>query len=241
MTPQEIIDFLTPEMIAKAQPKMKYISFQERDNFVSVPNFAGSDPEPDGTTRYLRAGRSLQQPADVPSADWNFGGTINSAAGRLIMGFGGSVFVCSGTVIDDCGVEGRSLVATAAHCVFDEQTNQFADFYLFIPQQDDGGNDNTDFVCQNDPFGCWIMQTAVIEQRYFNTPTFAQGIPVDYAVLFTPDTGFHLGGGSGVPDALDKAVTPANAANEAEPSRRPSTPHNTRQLERRNSLAVSPD
>ena len=32
---------------------------------------------------------------------------------------------------------------------------------------------------------------------------------MDYAVLFTPDTGgFHIGGSDGVPDALDKAVTP---------------------------------
>lgn len=209
MTPQEIVDFLTPEKIAGAQPKMKFISTQERDDFANIPRFVGSVPEPDGSARHLRTGRSLQPPADVSSADWTFGGTINGAAGRLLIGFGGSVFVCSGTVIDDWGVEGRSMVATAAHCVYDEQTNQFADFYLFIPQQDDGGTDATDFVCENDPFGCWIMQAAVIEQRYFNTPTFAEGIPVDYAILFTPDTGgFHFGGAAGVPDALDQAVKP---------------------------------
>lgn len=165
MTPQEIADFLTPEMIANAQPKMKYLSTEERDNLVSdaeKPSFLGSAPDPQGTARNLRPGRSLQQPPDVSSDDWTFGNTINSAAGRLILGYGNSVFVCSATVIDDWGVEGRSLVATAAHCVYDEDTNQFADFYVFIPEQDDGGSDGTDFDCSNDPFGCWIMQNAVI-------------------------------------------------------------------------------
>ena len=168
MTPQQIVDFLTPEKIANAQPKMKYLSIEERDHFVSnadKPTFLGSVPDPQGTARNLHPGRSLQQPPDVPSGDWNFGSAINSAAGRLILGYGDLVFFCSATVIDDWGVEGRSLVATAAHCVYDEATDQFADFYLFIPEQDDGGDDASDFVCENDPFGCWIMQNAVIETR----------------------------------------------------------------------------
>lgn len=64
--------------------------------------------------------------------------------------------VCSASVINDYNASGRSLLATAAHCVYDEgEKNIFYEKFLFIPNQDDGGPDGSDNGCGNDPYGCW--------------------------------------------------------------------------------------
>jgi hypothetical protein len=60
-------------------------------------------------------GRSLSG-ALVMEGPWNQGGLILEASGRLLFQRGGENYVCSATAID-CGMKGRSLILTAAHCL----------------------------------------------------------------------------------------------------------------------------
>ena len=45
--------------------------------------------------------------------------------GRILFTMGSSDYICSGTVVAD-GVSGRSIVLTAAHCVYDDSNKAFA-------------------------------------------------------------------------------------------------------------------
>ena len=74
--------------------------------------------------------------------------------GKLFMDFGGSFFVCSGSVLQS------GLVLTAAHCVheFGSAEFGFADRVFFLPAL------HNDVV----PYGVWTAQTIVIPETYFD-------------------------------------------------------------------------
>jgi len=129
---------------------------------------------------------------------WTSGGPLQTAAGRIYFEmpqnaarsrWGG--YVCSGTVVAD-GMSGRSVILTAAHCVYDDTNKAFARNVLFIPNQDDGGSDGTDLNCTNDPLGCWTPAFGVVDTDW-TTRTFPDNIPWDYAFYVVDDTGAHEG------------------------------------------------
>ncbi|MCW8995224.1 MAG: hypothetical protein OQK77_05360, partial [Psychromonas sp.] len=98
----------------------------------------------------------------VSNAPWNKGEAILNAAGRIYFEMPDdrrmrrwSGYVCSGTVTND-GVTGRSIIITAAHCVYDDANKAFARNVLFIPNQDGTTGNGTDLNCSNDPIGCWV-------------------------------------------------------------------------------------
>ena len=62
-------------------------------------------------------------------------------------------YICSGTLVE--GADDRAIIATAAHCVYDGDAG-FPDHVMFIPGQDDGEGDASDFDCSNDPHGTYI-------------------------------------------------------------------------------------
>ena len=142
----------------------------------------------------------------VVNSRWTQGGAIQTAAGRLLYEMpnngGWSSYVCSGTVTTD-GVTGRSIIITAAHCVYDDADASFARNVLFIPNQDQTTGTATDSNCTNDPLGCWAPEFGVVEQNW-TTSVFPNNIPWDYAYYVVGDTGNHSGNGTG--GALD-AVT----------------------------------
>ena len=71
---------------------------------------------------------------------------------------------------------------------------------MFIPNQDDGGNDNSDFDCSNDVYGCWFPDHAVISRGYADAASGGFDLEYDFATLVIK-TG---GGGSHVSvDGLD--------------------------------------
>lgn len=125
------------------------------------------------------------------------GGDVHKAAGRIYFempyngGWGG--FVCSGTVVSD-ETGGRSIIATAAHCVHDDANKVFARNVVFIPNQDDGGTDRTDLNCSNDPMGCWLPAFGVVDVNW-TSRVFPDNIPWDYAYYVVSDTGAHAGTG----------------------------------------------
>ena len=143
----------------------------------------------------------------VANAHWDFGGAVQTAAGRLLYempdkGKRWAAFVCSGTAATD-GVTGRSIIITAAHCVYDDSKNKFARNVLFIPNQDQTSGSGTDYDCSNDPLGCWAPEIGVVEENW-TASTFPNNIPWDYAYYVVSDSGSHSGNGSG--GALDSAV-----------------------------------
>lgn len=148
--------------------------------------------------------------AVVPNAEWTSGGAVQAAAGRLYFemrtngpNYGG--YVCSGTVATD-GVSARSLIITAAHCVYDDANKEFARNVLFIPDQAGTTATGTNTACSDDPYGCWAPTHGVVDDDWADQ-TWPSNIPWDYAYYVVPDTGAHTAGvTSDVDDALDQAV-----------------------------------
>ncbi|KAL7574573.1 hypothetical protein ACA910_015923 [Epithemia clementina (nom. ined.)] len=150
--------------------------------------------------------RQLQ--TTVQDGDWTAGGKINEAAGRLFFTRNGGNYVCSASVINDFGTAGRSLLATAAHCVYDEALDLYSYNYLFIPKQDDGGTDTSNRACSDDYYGCWVPTHTVIDSRWA-AGTWSSNIPYDYAILVVPDSGAWTQGYNNLNNPiLDNAVPP---------------------------------
>ena len=148
----------------------------------------------------------------VNNAEWTAEGPVQSAAGRLYFEMPPNAkrkgpwtgYVCSGTVATD-GINGRSVILTAAHCVYDDANKAFARNVIFIPDQTDTTGTGTDRDCSNDPMGCWSPSFGVVDVNYTAT-IFPNNNAWDYAFYVVNDTGAHTGYTSGVIDALDRAA-----------------------------------
>lgn len=147
----------------------------------------------------------------VTNSRWTLDGDIQTSTGRLfyemISARRGkrttwSGYVCSGTVATD-GTTGRSVIITAAHCVYNDQYKAFARNVLFIPNQDQTTGSGTDTNCSNDPVGCWTTSFGVVDENW-TTRTFPQNIPWDYAYYTVNDSGSHSG--STADDSLETEV-----------------------------------
>jgi hypothetical protein len=149
----------------------------------------------------------------VTNAVWNLGGNVQEAAGRIYFEMPGNAkrrgpwagYVCSGTAVAD-GTTGRSLVLTAAHCVYDDTNKAYARNVLFIPDQAHTTASGTDTNCNNDPLGCWVPTIGVVDVNW-TTRTFPNNINWDYAFYVVEDSGAHVGPATGS-SALDSAVIP---------------------------------
>lgn len=151
-------------------------------------------------------------PGAVPNAEWSNGGVVQDAAGRIYFEMPGNAqrtnwagYVCSGTVANDA-TTGRSIVITAAHCVYDDANKAFARNVLFIPNQDATTGTATDRNCANDPKGCWVPSLGVVDTNW-TTRVFPNNVAWDYAFYVVSDTGAHQAGYGAASDALDGAVT----------------------------------
>ena len=98
----------------------------------------------------------------------------------------------------------RSVIITAAHCVYDDVNKAFARNVLFIPNQAGTTGSGTDTNCGNDPMGCWAPAFGVVD-RNWTSRTFPANIPWDYAYYVVNDEGAHKG--TAAPsDSLDTAA-----------------------------------
>ena len=146
----------------------------------------------------------------VTNTRWANGGAIQNRAGRLFYEMASkrgkrltwAGYVCSGTVATD-GTTGRSVIVTAAHCVYNDESKTFARNVLFIPNQDQTTGSGTDSNCSNDPQGCWAADFGVVDVDW-TTRTFPNNIPWDYAYYVVNNTGRHTGTGN--TDSLEGAV-----------------------------------
>lgn len=146
---------------------------------------SGMSDAPDGTGKaYGTAGLSF--------SDSRFGtGYWNAAkpSGRLLFTIGTSTFACSATLI------GKSLLLTAAHCVFNYGTNAGSGFYTnfrFYPQ----------LSGSTAPFGFWrgrAVMVPAVQYRGTDTCT-ARGIACnnDLALIWLQPTGSSISQQAGV-------------------------------------------
>lgn len=146
------------------------------------------------TTSSTAATTSSTAPATsntVADANWTHLGPVDTAAGRIYFEMPSNAkrkgpwngYVCSGTVVTD-GTSGRSIVITAAHCVYDDVNKAFARNVLFIPKQYQAGA--TDRNCLNDPLGCWKPSFGVVDADWANR-TWPANIPWDFAYYVFDD------------------------------------------------------
>lgn len=146
----------------------------------------------------------------VTNAAWPDGlGDVQTASGRVYFEMPANRkltrwqgYVCSGTAVAD-GTAGRSLVLTAAHCVYDDANKAFARNVLFIPDQDHSTS-GSDRDCSNDPMGCWASSFGVVDGDWA-TRTFPDNVAWDYGFYVVADSGAHSGT-TAVSDTLDLAV-----------------------------------
>jgi hypothetical protein len=136
----------------------------------------------------------------VANAKWADGGKVQSAAGRLFFEMPKNTrkkgpwqgYVCSGTAVTDDTDNDRSIILTAAHCVYDDANKAFARNVLFIPNQSATTESGTDRNCGNDPIGCWAPSFGVVDMDW-KTRTFPDNIPWDYAYYVVSNSGAHDG------------------------------------------------
>lgn len=148
-------------------------------------------------------------PDVVVNDPWTGGGAVQTAAGRIYFempdGTGGwNGYVCSGTVGTDAGDNDRSVIVTAAHCIYDDINKAFARNVLFIPNQAGTSGQGTDFDCFNDPLGCWAPGFGVVDADW-TVRSFPNNIPWDYGFYVVETEGAHLGADAGS-DSLEVAA-----------------------------------
>jgi hypothetical protein len=149
----------------------------------------------------------------ITNATWDAGGVVQDAVGRIYFEMPSNKqkkkwagYVCSGTVVTDDNT-GRSVIQTAAHCVYDDTNKAFARNVLFIPYQAGTNGSGTDLNCGNDPYGCWTTSFGVVDTNW-TTRTFPDNIPWDYAYYVVANSGAHQPGLANRGAVLDAAVTP---------------------------------
>ena len=148
----------------------------------------------------------------ISNAEWTAGDAVQTAAGRIYFEMPNNAkwkgpwggYVCSGTVVVDDTI-GRSVILTAAHCVYDDLNKAYARNVLFIPDQAGTSGSGTDLNCSNDPIGCWVPSFGVVDVNW-TTATFPDNIPWDYAYYVVDDTGAHFAGFNQSAESLDEAA-----------------------------------
>jgi hypothetical protein len=144
---QRIVDFWTAERISQAIP---------RDFVFDGTQFRERPPRPD------RPGRSGSK-----GSSWNGGGEVTDTTGKVLFAMGGFYYVCSASVATE-SVNGRSVVVSAGHCVFDETNAQFATNWMFIPDYDAAPApiDTQGNFCAQTEWGCWTATSLVVHEGY---------------------------------------------------------------------------
>ncbi len=156
------------------------------------------------------SGGSTQGPNTVTNAEWSAGGAVQTAAGRIYFEMPRNPkrkrwigYVCSGTVVTDTA-DDRSIILTAAHCVYDDVNKAFARNVLFIPDQAGTSGTGTDLNCSNDPMGCWAPSFGAVDVDW-TTNVFPDNIAWDYAYYVVNSTGAHSGSSAGSESLEDAA------------------------------------
>lgn len=134
----------------------------------------------------------------ITEAAWQVDGPVKKATGRILFQMPANSrktkwndYLCSGTVVTDTATS-RSIVLTAAHCVYDDANKSFARNVLFIPNQAGTTGTRTDRDCANDPMGCWTARFGVVDGNW-SGKSWPANIAWDYGYYVVDATGAHSG------------------------------------------------
>lgn len=135
----------------------------------------------------------------ITNAQWTAGGAVQTAAGRIYFELPAnpkhtrwSGYVCSGSVVSDPTSNTRSVILTAAHCVYDDIYKAFARNVLFVPNQAGTSGAGTDLNCSNDPLGCWAPAYGIVDSDW-SSRSWPNNIAWDYGFYVVPTSGAHTG------------------------------------------------
>lgn len=134
--------------------------------------------EATGSFQVKAAGRSPMAKPIRDSAlgqDWTGGGAVQQTTGKVLFAIGTSYYVCSASVAND-STTATSVVLTAGHCVFDNESGVFSSNWMFVPDYDANpvALSGSGSFCAQTKYGCWTAQALVASsdftaQRSFNT------------------------------------------------------------------------
>jgi len=169
---QRIVEFWTHARVAQAIPR----DFVLDANGALVPRAKpGGTP---GNGGGGGGGGDTTDPAGVVTgASWTAGGDVAATTGKVLFALGSSYYVCSASVVVD-GIEGTgdSLIATAAHCAYDESNNVFATNWVFIPDYDSKPeplSTNQAAYCPDTQYGCWTASALTVHSGFASESVFS--------------------------------------------------------------------
>ena len=178
---QRIVDFWTNERVAKAIP---------RDFVKTGPGQYAPAAKPDNPGKPGGGGGGGGD-GSVTGASWNGGGLVADTTGKVLFAMGGSYYVCSASLVTDSKND-RSIVLTAAHCVYDETGGSFATNWMFIPNYDAAPAPLTTSgsFCDATKWGCWTATALVAHSGYTTAGGFNdQAVVYDFAFAVLRDGG----------------------------------------------------
>lgn len=117
-------------------------------------------------------------------SSWTSGGRVVGTTGRVFFAMGSQYYSCSASVVNDDATSGRSLIVTAAHCVYDETNDAWATNWIFVPNYDSSPARFTGSgsFCDDTAYGCWTAQSLVAPKVFADQPSFnGTAVLHDYA------------------------------------------------------------
>lgn len=172
------------------------------DSFVDESTTPTHAPPSSPSSKSPPAPAQAMRKQVVSDNNWPHGGNIQQATGKILFEFRGQGdFVCSGTVIMDGSNgaspntrNGRSIIQTAAHCVYNDVLKEFATKAMFIPDQASTKGDSSNTNCDDDKHGCWKLSFGVVSQGWAESQ-FPENVAYDYAYYVVhDDPATHAGG-----------------------------------------------
>ncbi len=181
-----IVAYWTPERMKAAKPR-DFVR-QQDGSFTLAPTPKARPSKPGGGTTTTA----------VTGASWTLNDVeVSERTGKVYFQFTETDgWICSGAVVDDSGAQTASLVLTAGHCVFDQETQRFASNWMFIPDFDE----KPTYTCLDSAYGCWTAGSLVAHAGFTGQTTFnTEATLHDFAIAV-------VGKGTGGGTDLDKVV-----------------------------------
>lgn len=168
---ERIVAYWTNERVAKA-----------------VPRDVVLDPASGRLSPARKPGGGGGGTTAVTGASWTKAGEVLKASGKVLFTLGSSNYVCSAAVVDD-NKSDRSIILTAAHCVFDPATG-VASNWIFVPEYDTAPVRLSGSFCANTVHGCWSASSIVVSNDFASEPGFTTtAVQHDYAFVVVGNGG----------------------------------------------------
>ncbi len=157
-----IVAYWTPERMKAAKPR-DFV--RQKDGSFTLAPTPKAKPG-GGTTSTVISSTS--------GASWINGGEVLTRTGKVYFSLGGLNYQCSGSVASDGVQGGKSIVLTAAHCVFDNETGVWAANWTFIPAFDNNPDTTTaGCTAPKTTYGCWTAERLVAHSGFTTESTYS--------------------------------------------------------------------